>query len=461
MKQKGIITISRCQTHHLIDGKPLYSKRFNKVLSFHSPEVASVIDDSGAYHINIAGEPLYDTRYLETYGYYDGYAAVCDETGMYHIDLNGAPLYDERYQWAGNFQEFCCTVRSYDGLYFHIDCLGKPIHTKKFAYAGDYKYGIAVVYEEGKGSTHISNKGDMVHYKWFFECENYHKGCAAVRDEDGWTHIDLTGKPLYSERYAKVEPFYNGRAFCRELSGRQVIRTFQGDIIPVMHHNERPYKNKRQDFILPVLKTNEWDSCVVFIRHAEREPVYRGESDVGNQMLTENGRYESRNFGKNLLSLSLNDISFYSSPIQRCMDTAKEISNGVGWIKDPVPSILLGDPGAYIFDTDLTDVVYSKAPPKTLILRYLNGEILPGHRCSKEGTNLIIDFFNSMLNRDSTLSLCISHDAVLVMFLNELTGFSFENDWVDFLEGAVLLRNGDEFRLYWRGNSYNLESMLC
>ncbi|WP_052418839.1 histidine phosphatase family protein [Methanolacinia paynteri] len=456
------IRISRCETHHLINGKPLYPERFRKVLSFHPPGVAAVVDDSGSYHINTDGKPLSDKRFLETFGYYDDCAGVCDETGMYHIDLNGNPLYKERYQWVGNFQEFCCPVRDCHGLYFHIDCEGNPIYSKKFAYAGDFKYGIAVVYEEGKGATHISNKGDLVHYRWFYECDNYHKGCAAVRDECGWTHIDLKGRPLYSERYAKVEPFYNGRAFCREFSGRQVIRTIKGEIIPVMHLEDQPYRIKRPDYIIPVLKENDWDSGIIFIRHAEREPIFRGESDVGSQMLTESGCLASFNFGKDLASLQKRiDVSLFSSPIIRCLDTAKEVSNGAEWNLEPVQSCILGDPGAYIHDTELTDEIYANSPARNLVLRYLNGEILPGHRTSKEGTNLILEYFDSMLEKDSSLSLCVSHDAVLVMFLSELTGFSFENTWVDFLEGIVILRKGTDYYLYWRGVPYCLESLSC
>lgn len=460
--KKDNITLSRCETHHLINGKPFYSERFKKVLSFHPPGVAAVIGYSGSYHINKDGKPLYEDRFLETFGYYDDCAGVCDETGMYHIDLNGNPLYEKRYQWVGNFQELCCPVRDHDGLYFHIDREGNPIHSKKFAYAGDFKYGIAVVYEEGKGATHISNKGDLIHYQWFYECENYHKGCAAVRDEGGWTHIDLKGRPLYSERYAKVEPYYNGRAFCREFSGRQIIRTTDGEVIPVMHLKDQPYKIKRPDSIIPVLKGNEWDSCVIFVRHAERGPIFRGESDVGNQMLTENGRIASFNFGKELANLTKKfDISLFSSPIIRCQDTMAELSSGAEWNLEPVQSILLGDPGAYIHDTKLTDEIYAKSSARNLIMRYLNGEMLPGHRTSKEGTNLILKYFSSMLKKDSSLSLCVSHDAVIVMFLNEMTGFSFENTWVDFLEGIVILRKGTEYCLYWRGVPYNLESFSC
>jgi len=39
------------------------------------------------------------------------------------------------------------------------------------------------------------------------------------REEDGWTHIDRTGRPAYARWFAAVEPFYNGQARVERFDG--------------------------------------------------------------------------------------------------------------------------------------------------------------------------------------------------------------------------------------------------
>jgi trans-aconitate methyltransferase len=59
----------------------------------------------------------------------------------------------------------------------------------------------------------------VVHDQWFLDLDVFHKGFARTRDEDGWTHVDLRGRPAYSRRFAAVEPFYNGQARVERLDG--------------------------------------------------------------------------------------------------------------------------------------------------------------------------------------------------------------------------------------------------
>ena len=105
------IEISMNETYHLYEGKPIYEKKFDSVMSFHQPGVAAVKDKSGTYHIDLGAKPIYQKRFIKTFGFYDGLAAVVDNSGWYHIDLEGNAQYLERYEWVGNFQEDRCPVR--------------------------------------------------------------------------------------------------------------------------------------------------------------------------------------------------------------------------------------------------------------------------------------------------------------------------------------------------------------
>ena len=43
----------------VLDGQPLFGREFIEVLNFHSPGIAAVRDESGAYHIDSEGLALY------------------------------------------------------------------------------------------------------------------------------------------------------------------------------------------------------------------------------------------------------------------------------------------------------------------------------------------------------------------------------------------------------------------
>lgn len=222
--------ISFDETHYLLDGHPLYERKFLRVMSFHPPGYAAVLDASGAFHIGLTGEPAYTARFTKTFGYYEGCAAVCDATGWYHIDPEGNEVYPDRYSWVGNFQEGRCVVKDKTGLYFHIDFTGRPAYPERYSYAGDFKYGIAVIVAGNNRATHIGKQGQFIHGTWYRECDIFHKGYAVAQDENGYLHIDKAGLPLYCERYAWAEPFYNGCALCRTFEGNLIVRSEEGYI---------------------------------------------------------------------------------------------------------------------------------------------------------------------------------------------------------------------------------------
>jgi hypothetical protein len=58
----------------------------------------------------------------------------------------------------------------------------------------------------------------------------FHKSYATAKDADGWLHIDRQGKPQYSQRYAAVEPFYNGFALVHSHKGDRLIIDEQGRV---------------------------------------------------------------------------------------------------------------------------------------------------------------------------------------------------------------------------------------
>ncbi len=218
--------ISFQETHHEINGKPLYEKRFSKVLSYHNgiaPVYTEIDKKKVAYFIDYSGDNIFDRYFIQAFGFYDGLAAVCDESGFFHINLDGKDLYKNRYAWCGNFVENKCSVCDFEGNYFHISINGERLYNENFIYVGDFKYGIAVAVLKNGKSVHIFENGIRVHNMEYDALYPYHKGYAVAKDSKGFFHIDKAGKELYKERYAELEPFYNNKALATDFYGNKLI----------------------------------------------------------------------------------------------------------------------------------------------------------------------------------------------------------------------------------------------
>ena len=63
------------------------------VLKFHSPGLAPVLDNSGAYHVTPDGQPAYESRHVRTFGFYEDRAAAHSADGWFHLLPSGSPLY--------------------------------------------------------------------------------------------------------------------------------------------------------------------------------------------------------------------------------------------------------------------------------------------------------------------------------------------------------------------------------
>ncbi|MES2644741.1 MAG: AAA family ATPase [Myxococcota bacterium] len=217
-------------THHRRDGQPAYTARYHAVGKFHAPGLAPALNESGAFHIDPNGIPVYVARFKRAFGFYEGLAAVEGDDGWFHVRPDGAPAYHRRWAWCGNVQECRVTVRDAHGRYHHLDAQGDSVG-RAWRYAGDFKDGVAVVMGDDGRSTHVDAAGALVHGRWFLDLDVFHKGYARARDEAGWAHIDGTGASTYRRRFAMVEPFYNGQARVERADGGLEVVDERGETI--------------------------------------------------------------------------------------------------------------------------------------------------------------------------------------------------------------------------------------
>lgn len=224
--------VSSCGTHHVSavrGGQPLYNVRFESVLPFHAPGLAPVLDSTGAYHVDGAGEAAYDRRFARTFGYYQGLAAVEDKGGLFHHVLpSGEEAFStgRAWEWCGNFQQGRCVVRrADDGAYFHISQADGGFRGGPYLYAGDFREGAAVARLRDTGRcVHVDRHGGRVHGGEADDLDVFHKGMARARDARGWFHMDRFGEDAsQGRRYEQLEPFYNGQAAATTVDGERLV----------------------------------------------------------------------------------------------------------------------------------------------------------------------------------------------------------------------------------------------
>lgn len=161
--------ISKDRTYHETDEGPLYSNRFQEVLSFHSPGLAPAKQKNRWFHIKPDGMPVYSKSFDHAFGFYEDRASVEEGKCWFHILINGEQAYKRRFVWCGNFQEGLCIVREKNGFFYHIKLNGEDAYPEKYLYCGDFKEGLAAVRKDNGRWSHIQNDGRQLNDQFFKE----------------------------------------------------------------------------------------------------------------------------------------------------------------------------------------------------------------------------------------------------------------------------------------------------
>jgi broad specificity phosphatase PhoE len=179
---------------------------------------------------------------------------------------------------------------------------------------------------------------------------------------------------------------------------------------------------------------------IFVLRHAHRPPILPGE--FGDELsLTDEGKKASIILGKNLHKTQWGEI--HSSPLKRCLQTARYILKGLGQEISVIPSQILGDPGPFVSDPEKAGPVFMKSTPQAIAHLLLAKKPIPGMRTIEEGSTL---FMNYLQKVKKFPSLMISHDMIIALlsahFLKTATEFPH------FLEGLCITIDSTESRTY-------------
>lgn len=433
------ISINNTETGFLYNDEKIFGD-YKRVMSFHEEGLSAIYDDSGAYHINLKGTPIYSERYNEVFGYYSGIATVKDNEGYFHLDTKGNKIHNKKFKWSGNFQEDRCVVSDSEG-FFHINKFGEQVYDLKYKYTGDFKYGIAVAYDYHGGCFHIDKLGEKLNNTIYQEAGVYHKGFAVVKDHIGFYHVDKDGNELYKYRFKNAEVFYNGWALCEDFDGKKIRISENGIKIYLKEYNEKLEVND----ILKLI--DEGKKIAIFIRHAERYEDKNNELVGEDVLLTENGKNDAQKLGDKLKEIE--DIFYCSSPINRCIETLENVGKGAGKKIDINTSTKLGRPGVYYnMDSDIDSGIAMK---QNGFINYSNsylfsGSIIGSKRLDIASEELKEYFLN---NFKAKLNIFCSHDFLIAAFMR-FTGVRFPDkyNYVDYLTGIAIIFDEDKVHFY-------------
>ena len=189
---------------------------------------------------------------------------------------------------------------------------------------------------------------------------------------------------------------------------------------------------------------------IILLRHAERFEISKGRSG-SNIQLTDNGRKASELLGKNLFYQNIGHI--YSSPINRCLDTGRNILIGAEQKTLPIiQDVVLGNPGCFVSDSKICGEYFATHGTIETVLEYLRKQNLPGFRNLEEGANILKNYLikNISVNKNK-INLAISHDAIIMAFIAHFLQWEFsEDNWHNYCEGIILFKKNNHFFLRYK-----------
>lgn len=201
---------------------------------------------------------------------------------------------------------------------------------------------------------------------------------------------------------------------------------------------------------------------ILFTRHSLRERS-DGNGFASYQLpLTPKGKVLAKSWGRWLAShlpYSL-DVDSLSSPIGRCINTAKLMQEGAGLKRSIIHQSLLVEPGSLVTSPEIANDIFKEIGVLNFINRFLKGQ-LKGTKNPYQGGLDVLALFYQYQPQAGHLRLAVSHDTLLSAFLAvmfEMSSIDW-NDWPKMMEGVFLWFDDEPFEqatasFIWRGKLY-------
>jgi hypothetical protein len=174
------------------------------------------------------------------------------------------------------------------------------------------------------------------------------------------------------------------------------------------------------------------------LRHSARYPILKDE-DIYTAGLTAEGVRQAEAFGQELTKIRIPGRLF-SSPIERCLDTASAIARGANWDLPVLSDDRLSHP--------FIQPVWNALPI------YWKEDPLP-----KQVTALL-DLVMEGEDKPGVLDIFTTHDTIVAVLACYFTGkeFHYPDYWPDYLEGVFIWRDRNTLHLQWRDETVEISS---
>lgn len=452
----GHFGTDRRRTKYIDSSVDQFGRAFLEVFPF-SEGKGAVRDRSGAYYIGTDGKPCFKDKFVRAYPFVDGIAAVCDELGMFHIDSEGKQLYSRRFGWASDFREGLCAVRYRNGKWTFININGTPWE-RNFRYCSDFRDGSAVVIDDS-GCYHIDTLGNPLYEERFDLCRNFENGLAPVMKNGLWHLIDVKGNCV-TEDLDRIDEGRNG-LFTAVKGGDFGYIALDGSFRKLFRLTD-PDKTMPLPAWVEDIKNTEWDSCVVFARHAERFTHFLCNCNtITYSDITSGGQDFSRKIGKELTEFKDKKVHGRCSSSQRCITTANCIIGAMGASSEIEIRPEIGPLGTAFFTGDELKERTGRST-SVLCVDHLMGECFYGWRPNSEIRGNLYKMIREFLEEEDSLTFCINHDVYVIPAIAYVTGIFPRDKWLDYCGGILFMRKGDRCFAVYSGIEYPIDDNgLC
>jgi broad specificity phosphatase PhoE len=220
----------------------------------------------------------------------------------------------------------------------------------------------------------------------------------------------------------------------------------------------KPILDHLHPLLIPSLKSLPVDVPVTLLtRHSIREqPKNRiAGYDIP---LTEEGVALAREWGRNL---DRPISGLYSSPVQRCVNTAQAMAEGAGIELAVHTHATLVEPGSYVQDLPVAGPYFMKLGPLAFAQKHLRNEVR-GVLSPEEGAKQLLQHLKGCLGDPGTLTIQVTHDTILAAFIYFLRCESEidEPHWPWMMEGAFVWFEDDIVHWIWRGEAGSFDPGL-
>lgn len=142
----------------------------------------------------------------------------------------------------------------------------------------------------------------------------------------------------------------------------------------------------------------------------------------------------------------------FSSPVGRCVETAKAIAEGAGVTLPIQTEATLVEPGSYVQDIAKVGGLFFKLGPLGFANKHLRNEVR-GVLSPQDGAAQLLNYLQLTQGEPGSLSVHVTHDTILAAFIYHLRGECelASDHWPWMMEGAFIWFDDGAAHWLWRG----------